>query len=249
MLQFVPSGDTARKHTVLVDGDAVPGLTPPNPLQVMEKLEGGLTIAIRSVADTSDQVGRLAGKLSDLLGNNDEQFTRIVNKTELTLDKIRAAVESTNEVLSDPVVKANLKKAISELPEVLGEMKNTIGGLKNTLQLVDNNLKNVEGLTKPLGDRGTQIINNIETSTARLDAVLSEMGNFSKRLNDNEGSLGQLLNNPDIYQKLNSALTNVDDITRKLKPIVSDVRVISDKLARHPGMLIRDALKPNSGIK
>jgi phospholipid/cholesterol/gamma-HCH transport system substrate-binding protein len=249
VLQFIPSGDRNRPKGLLGDGDVVAGVVTPDPLQVFSNLEGSLTEAIVSVARTSDEVGRLAGRLGDLLGNNDEQFTRIVNKTELTLDKIRSAVESTNEVLSDPMVKENLKRAVSDLPEVLQEMKTTISGVKNTLQLVDNNLKNVEGLTKPLGDRGTQIINNIENSTAKLDLVLSEMGNFSKKLNDSEGSLGQLLNNPDVYQQLNSAITNVNDITRQLKPIVRDVRVFTDKVSRHQGSILREALHPSSGIK
>jgi phospholipid/cholesterol/gamma-HCH transport system substrate-binding protein len=192
---------------------------------------------------------RLAGKLGDLLGNNDEQLSRIVEKTELTMDKLRQAVESTNDLVSDPVIKENLKKSIAELPQVLQEMKNTIGGVKNTLQLVDNNLKNVEGLTKPLGERGTQIISNIENSTAKLDAVLTEMSSFSKKLGSSEGTLGQLMNNPDVYQQLNSAVTNINCLTRDLKPIVRDVRVISDKLARDPSRIISGVIRPPSGIK
>lgn len=249
VLEFVPSSDRSRPTTRLVDGDVAPGVVTPNPLQVFANLESSLTEAIVSVAKTSDQVGRLAGRLGDLLGNNDEQLGRIVNKTELTMDKLRQAVESTNDLVSDPVIKENLKKTIAELPEVLQEMKTTVGGVKNTLQLVDNNLKNVEGLTKPLGERGSQIISNIENSTAKLDTVLQEFSSFSSRLNSQEGTLGQLMNNPDVYQQLNSAAANINCLTRDLKPILRDVKIISDKLARDPSRVVSGVLFPPSGIK
>ena len=73
---------------------------------------------------------------------------------------------------------------------------------------------------------------------------------FGKALNRREGSLGQLVNNPDLYQNLNAAAANVEQLTRRLRPIVEDARIFTDKIARDPGVLgVRGALKKNSGIK
>jgi phospholipid/cholesterol/gamma-HCH transport system substrate-binding protein len=55
--------------------------------------------------------------------------------------------------------------------------------------------------------------------------------------------------NPDIYNELNAAAANVNELTKRLRPIVEDVRIFTDKLARRPGIILRDAVKPGSGTK
>jgi phospholipid/cholesterol/gamma-HCH transport system substrate-binding protein len=52
-----------------------------------------------------------------------------------------------------------------------------------------------------------------------------------------------------LYDRLNHAAKNLDEVSLRLKPIVEDARVFMDKLARHPGAPIRDAIKPGPGIK
>jgi len=58
------------------------------------------------------------------------------------------------------------------------------------------------------------------------------------------------MRNPELYQHLNAAATNIERLTRDLKPILADVRVFSDKIARHPESLgVRGAIQRNPGIK
>jgi phospholipid/cholesterol/gamma-HCH transport system substrate-binding protein len=73
---------------------------------------------------------------------------------------------------------------------------------------------------------------------------------FSKSLNNPEGSLGQFINNPDLYQSLNRAAVNIEELTLELEPILHDARVFSDKIARHPELLgVRGAMQRNAGTK
>ena len=73
---------------------------------------------------------------------------------------------------------------------------------------------------------------------------------FSQALNNSEGTIGQLVNNPELYQHLNRAAKNIDEVSRQLKPIVDDARVFSDKIARHPEMLgVKGVMQKGAGIK
>jgi phospholipid/cholesterol/gamma-HCH transport system substrate-binding protein len=117
------------------------------------------------------------------------------------------------------------------------------------MRLVDSNLRNLEGFTGPLGQRGDAIVSNIDSSIARLNELLGQVETFSRSLNSREGSLGQLINNREIYDQLNSAAANINDLTKRLRPIIEDARIFSDKIARHPGAIVRDAVKPGSGTK
>ncbi|HVX11422.1 MAG TPA: MlaD family protein [Pirellulales bacterium] len=226
--------------------DVLRGQVRSDPLQMVANLEGKLAEALGSIGSTSDEIGELAKHVNDLLGNNEEQVVRIVAKVEKTVDRLASAVASTDDLLSDPVLRENLKRSISDFPEVLTDAREAIGGLKTALAGVDRNLANLEGFTRPLGERGDVLVGNIESSVGKLDKILSDLSTFSSGLNNSTGSLGQLMNSPDVYQQLNEAATNINQLTKELRPIVADARIFSDKLARHG---LNGALKRDTGIK
>lgn len=249
-LQFVQSKDPHLTKTPLKPGTLLAGVTASDPLSVISNLEGDLSGAIRSIADTSDQVGRLAGQVNSLLEANSDQFTRIVSKAETSLDTINTLVSGMNELVDDPQRKERLKQAIDDLPVLLSDMHNAVDGFKVTIDSADRNLKNLEGFTRPLGERGDELIAKVDRGFERLDVLLAEFAELGKALNNPNGSLGQLLNKPDLYQHINQAAENIDYLTREMRPILRDVRVFTDKIARHPGELgVRGALHPSSGLK
>ena len=102
-----------------------------------------------------------------------------------------------------------------------------------------------------MGERGEIIVANVEQSTKSLEMMLAQLAELSQRLENPEGTVGQLINNPDLYQKLDRAATNIEEITRKLRPIIDDARVAADKIARNPNRLgVQGALdRRRSGTK
>jgi phospholipid/cholesterol/gamma-HCH transport system substrate-binding protein len=245
-LEVIDTDPAKLPDTYLAAGDVVEGDVRADALDVVAKLEGSLADALASIGSTSNEIGELASRVNDLLGNNEEQVVRIIAKMEQTVDRLSSAVASTDELLSDPVLKENLKRSISDLPEVLTDARETIGGLKTALAGVDRNLANLEGFTRPLGERGGMLVGNIESATTKLDKVLSDMQTFSAGLNNTNSSLGQLMNSPDVYQQLNEAAMNINQLTRDLRPILADARIFTDKLARHG---LNGALKRDTGVK
>lgn len=82
-----------------------------------------------------------------------------------------------------------------------------------------------------------------------IGEITTLMRTIMCRIEKGEGSLGALLNDRQLYDRLNRAARNVEQVSRDLKPIVDDARVFSDKVSRHPGVIIRDAIKPGAGVK
>ena len=83
-----------------------------------------------------------------------------------------------------------------------------------------------------------------------LDEVLRQAVFFTKALNESDGTLGKLVRDPRVYEDLAAAAANVKNLSRDLRPIVDDIRVFSDKIARHPEQLgVRGALDRRPGIK
>ena len=248
VIQFVESD--RRDENLVQDGETIAGSVAANPLQMLTNLEGNITQAINSVTVAGGEMGKLARNLNDLVSNNDEQINRIVMKTERSLDAFQQALGGFNNVMGDARMQANLRRGLSELPELVRETRTAMKRFQSTTVLAERNMRNLEGFTGPLGRRGESIVTRIDSTVGRLDELLAQFTTFGRTLNQRDSSLGQLVNNPELYQNLNAAACNIEQLTRELKPIVRDARAFSDKIARHPETLgIRGAIKPSSGIK
>lgn len=82
-----------------------------------------------------------------------------------------------------------------------------------------------------------------------INEITDLMRSIMSRIDKGEGSLGALLQDRQLYNRLNRAAGNIEQLSRELRPIVEDAGVFMDKAARHPGGLLRDAIKPGVGIK
>lgn len=227
-------------------GDVIVGDVVSDPLQILGNIEGDLSTTIVSVAQTSDDIGRLAREVTSLLSNNEEQFTRIIVKAETLIESLQSAAAGADSILGDPVMRENLTRSLNGLPVAIEDFHKLMAGLEGTLQSADRNLNNLEQFTRPLGERGEQIIDRIDSTVTNLDVMLGEVGQFAKALRNPDGSLGQFLNNPDLYQNLNQAALDLDRLLKDARPVVYNTRVFTDTLAREG---LRGQLKHRPPIK
>jgi phospholipid/cholesterol/gamma-HCH transport system substrate-binding protein len=152
-------------------------------------------------------------------------------------------------ILGDQKMKDDLRQSLADMPQVMRDTRDTLGGMQKTIALANDNLRNIQTVTKAMDEKGEGMIGNMAQSVERLDSLLEQMNKFTRTLNSREGSFGQLINNPDLYNNLSQAAVNVNRLTRQLEPVLADVRVITDKVARNPGVIIRDAVAPGPGLK
>jgi phospholipid/cholesterol/gamma-HCH transport system substrate-binding protein len=226
------------------------GLVSSNPADVLVNLEGDVRRALNSVESAGQKIQLVAQNLNSVVGENQDQIPRILAKTERSLDNLDQAFSSMREVFGDPELRQKLKTSLEDLPMAisdarvtLGQIRDTFTGFEKVTARAESNLANLEKFTAPLGERGPAIASNIESSIGKIDALLEQLVEFGENLNSREGTLGQLLNDDELYLRLNRTVANAEDITRRLRPVVEDFRVASDKIARDPGIVgVRGAL-------
>jgi phospholipid/cholesterol/gamma-HCH transport system substrate-binding protein len=248
-LQVIPLPQAPPNATFYQPNDTIQGQVAVNPLNVLANLEGQVSTTVASLGRASDEIAKLAGTVNTSLETNRGKFDSIVANTDQALVGINKAVNSLQGVLGDPQTTENFRKSLREIPELMTTTRKAIEGLEQAMSGIDRNVRNLEGITEPLGKRGPEIVANMDQSIARVNATLAEVERFSKQLNSKQGTVGQLLNNPELYQQLNEAASNINDVSQRLIPIVEDVRVLTDRVSRNPGIVIRDAVKPGAGTK
>lgn len=248
-IQLVPGRIVPPRQRVGTD-EVLTGLVARDPFEVFAALEPKFSTTLDSLAEASNSVSKLSANLDRMFLGEDDKFERMVRKTETALDSFSTAMNNINDVMGDPNAREKLKDTITALPDVLADLRTTVRGMGTTIDSADRNLRNLEGLTRPLGERGEQMVGRLDSTIGRLDEVLAQAVTFTKTLNESQGTLGRLVRDPQVYEELAQAAANVNRLTRELRPIVDDVRVFTDKIARHPEQLgVRGALDRRPGLK
>ncbi|MGD9634699.1 MAG: hypothetical protein AB7U97_15570, partial [Pirellulales bacterium] len=85
-----------------------------------------------------------------------------------------------------------------------------------------------------------------------LSRIVEELTVLVDALNGRNGTIGRLIHDPAVYDNLNRLLCNsnqvvlrINELTLRLRPIVDDVRVFTDKIAREPGRIVGGAVNPS----
>jgi phospholipid/cholesterol/gamma-HCH transport system substrate-binding protein len=246
VLEFVP-GDQPTTE-VIEDGATLQGVTSTNPLEMITELKGDLRGTLTSVASASEEITKLAKEANQVMGDRDEQqLQRIVDKTEIALDRFVETMDTVTDLLDDEERIKRLQDSIDQLPAMIQQTRDAMASIRRVGDTAQQNLENLEGLTGPLGERGAVIADRVDSSLAQFDEAMTQLVAFTEKMNRDEGTLGQLLNNPELYHNVNSAVLDIRRLTTDLRPILNDVRVFTDKIARDPGQLgVRGALQRNN---
>jgi phospholipid/cholesterol/gamma-HCH transport system substrate-binding protein len=248
-IQLVP-GRIVPPRQRIAPNEALQGAVSRDPFEAFATLEPKLGTALESLTEASESVAKLSANLDRLLLGEDDTFSKMVQKTEKALDAFSLAMDNINDVMGDANARANLKQTLNGLPEVMNDLRTTVQGIGTTVDTADRNLRNLEGLTRPLGERGEGMVAQVDKTIGRLDETLQQAVLFTRALNESEGTLGKLVRDPKVYDDLAQAAANVNNLTKELRPIVDDVRVFTDKIARHPEQLgVRGALDRRPGLK
>ena len=248
-ISLVPGRIVPPRQRVAAE-EVLTGAVSRDPFEVFATLEPKLGSTLDSLAQAGESVSRISNNIDKLFLGEDDKFEKMVRKTEAALDSFSLAMNNINDVLGDPQAREKMKATISALPDVIADLRTTVKGMGTTVETADRNLRNLEGITRPLGERGEQMVAQVDRTIGRLDETLQQAAMFAKALNQSEGTLGKLVRDPKVYDDLAKAAANVNRITQELRPIVNDVRVFTDKIARHPEQLgVRGALDRRPGLK
>ena len=181
-------------------------------------LMGGKAIDVRLGA--SEQMLEDGGVIAtaverDLMAMASEEFSDIKGKIVELVDNLNATVCNLNTLVDNN--DANITSAIANLNAVLAELKQSgiIENVDNFTQKLDGAgerldsiLVNVNAITTDLKER--EAGRELAESIATLNEVLA-------KINSNEGSVGGLLNDRQLYDNLTTATNNLSVLLADLK--------------------------------
>lgn len=165
----------------------------------------------------ADYAPDLVSSLTNLIGP-------LIVKVSAMLDSLSNTAEGLNRILA-AVDENQVKSSINHLEGTLSNVDKFSGMLAGNTESIDSlvaNLRDVsarlvsicEGADKAVGNVG-QITDNL--TEADLKGLVASLKQLSERLNDPDGTIGKLINDGDAYDSLNSLLTDVDSLVKRIE--------------------------------
>ncbi len=248
-IEFI-TGPVAPGTTPVAPGAVFTGTVAPSPMDAIINMQDDLNEMIRSLRTAGDEVGRLAKTMNEAIGPNPEsgRVPRLLDTAEKSMADLSKAAETFNNFFGDP----ELKSTIREARLTMNDVRDVAKSIQSPIEAIDRNLKNLEGFTEPLGRNGEQVAKSVIEGLTGLSRIVEELTVLTESLNNRDGTIGRLIHDPAVYDNLNRLLCNsnqvvlrINDLTLRLRPIVDDVRVFTDKIAREPGRIVGGAVNPS----
>ena len=241
----------------LQPGAIIEGQLPQSPMEIVSRLENKMSQTVDSFNATSREWGKVAVNLNNLLETNHGNLNLVVERAAESLQDFSAAMKSANKTFSqaqsligNPIYQENLRKTLEAMPLLVMETRQTIAAVKQTVQKVDQNLSNLNDVTKPLARYTTSIVTRLDNTMANFESLSRELNDFAQLVNKKDGSIQRFVSDPQLYQNLNRSAESLAVLLKNLEPILRDVRIFSDKVARHPELMgVSGAFKGSSGLK
>ena len=224
-----------------------------------------------SIAIAAESVNQLASSVNKVIGGTDSKIEQVADEAVKALKEFNGAMADVRAIVGNPILRESLEKSVIKLPDVLNEAQLTLDSTRRTFESFERvgeqfekvgvaavetvnsaqqTVKNIEQFTEPLAQHSDELVNQVMGTMSRLESTLAEVDEFGKALNDKDGSVRLLLEDKEMYWKIRRTVENIESATARVRPILDDVRIFTDKVARDPRQLgVRGALsKRPSGM-
>jgi len=244
-----------------------------DPMQMMVDLGPQLSDTLAVMQDAGTSVDEAATGIRDLTATVQTAFQdegsdfkalmgdlrQMSIKAQSALDNFNRIFENVNNVVGDPALKGQIKQALAELPKIFQEVRVTIADTRQAINKfgtipdgVNETVENLEVFTESLKEQGPEVVSQINSSLKNIDELVDQVKQFTttlSKIDPNDGTIGKLLNDTEIYDSVLRAARNIEETSTKIEPMVNDLRIFADTIARNPGSLVRGAVKPGTNYK
>ncbi|QDT36670.1 MlaD family protein [Stratiformator vulcanicus] len=238
-------------------GQQLHGVPPIDPMEIVGRLETQFSDAVASLEQTSIEYRSLAKNVNGLINENRGQIEVIIAKAATSLDEfavtmrgMQNAIDAANALVADEANQKAIKETLQILPTLVEDTRKTVNAAQRTISNIDENMINLKNVTGPLAERSERMTARVESILVSAEGFAAELDKFAHLVNDGDGSLHLLASDPKLYKNLNRSAESLSVLLSNLGPVLRDLRVFSDKIARHPELIgVRGALRGSDGLK
>jgi len=176
--------------------------------------------------------GRVPGTDSaDFLGGLADKAPELMNRVDDVLATLNSVLGQTGQLISEP--DSDIRQTLVSVQSSAKTLDDFLTSERSRLSQILRNIESFSGdmsrFSSENADSLGTLVGNLNRTLKRLDqnlvsleSVSESLADVFQKINAGEGTLGLFVNDPGVYQKMDSVLTSVD-------ALLNDFRINPDK--------------------
>jgi phospholipid/cholesterol/gamma-HCH transport system substrate-binding protein len=137
------------------------------------------------------------------------QVTPIIEKVGTTLDSLNATVATVNCILSD----VDLSKTMAHLERTMADVSAIAAQIEGKSEEFDTFVENLTALSSKF----VSVTDKADTLVTDVTSVVSSFHGLVENINDPDGTIGRLLTDDSVYESVDSLLSDIDVLVKKIQ--------------------------------
>ncbi|MBQ4175653.1 MAG: MCE family protein [Prevotella sp.] len=142
----------------------------------------------------------------------------IVPEVEKMLPKLDSILISVNALLSNP----NITKSMSNVQQITKDLTTSTRELNTLMANLNKNVPGLMDRANGVLDNTTRLTDNlasvdIDATMSKVNQTLTNVQTLTEKLNNKQGTLGLLMNDPSLYNKLTKTVQSADTLLNNLR--------------------------------
>lgn len=140
--------------------------------------------------------------------------SEFVPRISATLSHMDSVLLQANTILSNPNIEptlADVRQSAQHINASSAQLQQSLRSLPIIMGRIDHTSANVESFASRLDSL------QLQETIANLESTSRELKSFTQRLNQSNGTVGRLLNEDGLYNRIDSVTTSLDALIRDIK--------------------------------
>ena len=151
-----------------------------------------------------------------------ERLTPLQEKIEIAIESADSLITSVNDILN-PESRDNIKQSFEDLSVTMSSLSNSAqsveGILNNNTDKLNRTFTNLDEMSGNLNDFSDTLSQvDLNRMVNDLETVVADFQRITDKINNGEGTAAKLLNDPSVYN-------NLEEATRQLDELIQDVKL------------------------
>jgi phospholipid/cholesterol/gamma-HCH transport system substrate-binding protein len=173
--------------------------------------------------DIADDVKVITANLRKVFGGEEgEEGIRdiFLNVQDITM-RLAGALEDNQQIMNQ--IAQNIELFTQNLAVMTGENRQALYDAIAVMPAITKNLEtisaNLAQITNENNDEINDVIRELAASTAQLSIAMEHIASISRKIDEGEGTIGELINDKDAIEEISETLDSVNEFVGRIRQI------------------------------